>query len=312
MIKMKFWITLLSVAIIGMISTTTVYAAGVTVPYGHTFNVNTSTLNANGDVNNEGTLQLDTGVIMLNGNWSNYGVFSSGTGAVVLNSTFNQQSVLTGGDSSAFYVLDVLNAHPSGVTFADELYCDTLNAVSGVKKLSFSVIGFHTIFSTFNVNGSEGNLIELASLTPSVDWNLDAPTSDVNYLSVSHSQEIDGKLITAYNSVNGGNNMNWKFIIPIPDILDKVGDLDPGAFKNPNNQNALINKLNAVMDAIDNGDYVDSLNKLKNDILKRMDGCGGDVNGSPDKNDWITDCDAQAIIYPVVLNAIALLEQELL
>ncbi len=107
--------------------------------------------------------------------------------------------------------------------------------------------------------------------------------------------------------VNGGNNKNWIFPILIPTIIDKIGNLDPGVFKNSSNQNALINKLNEVMDAIDNGDYVDSLNKLKNDILKKTNGCA--TIGEPDKDDWITDCDAQATIYPVVLNAIALLEQ---
>lgn len=107
--------------------------------------------------------------------------------------------------------------------------------------------------------------------------------------------------------VNGGNNKNWIFPILIPTIIDKIDNLDPGVFKNSSNQNALINKLNEVMDAIDNGDYVGSLNKLKNDILKETNGCA--TIGEPDKDDWITDCDAQATIYPVVLNAIALLEQ---
>ena len=107
--------------------------------------------------------------------------------------------------------------------------------------------------------------------------------------------------------VNGGNSKNWIFPILIPTIIDKIGNLDPGVFKNSNNQNALINTLNAVVDAIDNGDYEDSLNKLKNDILKKTNGCA--TIGEPDKDDWITDCDAQATIYPVVLNAIALLEQ---
>ncbi len=40
-------------------------------------------------------------------------------------------------------------------------------------------------------------------------------------------------------------------------------------------------------------------------MLKKTDGCV--VSSSPDKNDWIKDCDAQAEIYPLVVDAINLL-----
>ncbi len=46
---------------------------------------------------------------------------------------------------------------------------------------------------------------------------------------------------------------------------------------------------------------------LKKDILKKTDGCA--VNGSPDKKDKIKDCDAQALIYPLILEVINLVEQ---
>lgn len=170
-------------------------------------------MDVRGDVDNAGTLQLNTGEISLDGDWTNnLGSFISGTGTVILNSTTNQQSVLTGGSSSAFYVLDVLNSHSSGVAFTDELYCDTLNATTGVKKLSFETGGFHTISSTFNVNGSSGNYITLAPLTPLTNWYLNTPTTIVDYLNVSHSQEIDGDVIYACNSIDSGNNTNWLFV----------------------------------------------------------------------------------------------------
>lgn len=91
------------------------------------------------------------------------------------------------------------------------------------------------------------------------------------------------------------------------ETMDVMNGLDEQLFNNPNNQNALTNKLNAVIVAIENGEYEDSLKKLKNDILKKMDGCA--KTGEPDKNDWIKDCDAQAEVYPLVLEMIALLEQ---
>ena len=139
MFKMRSGVTLLVMAVIGIISTTLAHAAGLTIPFGHTVNVNTSTVNVSGDVNNEGILQLSTGAINLDGNWSNIGSFISGTGTVTLNSSTNAQSVITGGAPSAFNILTDLNTHLSGVTFSDTLYCDTLNATTGVKKLSFRI-----------------------------------------------------------------------------------------------------------------------------------------------------------------------------
>jgi len=211
MFKLKFEFIFIVVAIFGMMSYSPIHAAGITVPFGHTVNVNNSNWIITGDIINEGTLGANTGEIILDGDWSNYGTFNSSTGTVTLDSVSNTQSVQTGGVGSAFHVLDVLNSHSSGVVFTDTLYCDTLNATTGVQKLSFDTFGMHTIYSTFNVNGSTGNLITLAPVAASTNWSLDAPTSTVNFLSVSYSQEVAGNLITACNSVDGGNNTNWDF-----------------------------------------------------------------------------------------------------
>jgi hypothetical protein len=211
MFKLRFRYILLLTALIGAISTGSVHAAGLKVPFGHTVNVNGNTVNVSGDVNNEGTLQTSTGAISLSGNWSNLGSFIRGSGTVGLNSTTNAQSVITGGAASAFNILTVLNTHSSGVAFADELYCDTLNATPGVQKLSFDNFGIHTITSNFNVNGSSGNLITLAPTTVSTIWSLNAPASTVSFLSVSYSDASPGGLITACDSNDGGNNTNWNF-----------------------------------------------------------------------------------------------------
>ena len=56
----------------------------------------------------------------------------------------------------------------------------------------------------------------------------------------------------------------------------------------------------------EDGEYEDAAKKLEHDILKKMDGCA--VTGNPDKNDWIKDCGAQAVVYPLVLEVIGLLK----
>jgi hypothetical protein len=93
----------------------------------------------------------------------------------------------------------------------------------------------------------------------------------------------------------------------IQDTEAVVASLDPGAFKNPNMQDTLIdNKLNAVIAYIEAGNYPAALDQLENDILAKTDGCANE--GKPDPNDWITNCEAQAEVYPLILDLIELVK----
>jgi hypothetical protein len=82
-----------------------------------------------------------------------------------------------------------------------------------------------------------------------------------------------------------------------------IANLAPSAFKNANMQNALLNKLNAVIASIESGDYSDALGQLQNDVLGKTHGCA--TSGATDKNDWITNCTAQSLVYTPLLNIIA-------
>ncbi len=185
---------------------------GLIIANGHKFDANTGTLNITGGITNSGTLQLSSGLINIGGNWTNSGVFIAGTSNVTINSSTQSQSVITGGASSGFNTLVITNSHASGVVFNDTLHCKILDAVPGVKKLLFANIGIHSILTDFNVNGSKGNLISIAPFNPGRSWNLDAPSTSVNFLNVSGSHEADGKLITAFDSIDSGNNRNWEFV----------------------------------------------------------------------------------------------------
>jgi hypothetical protein len=80
-----------------------------------------------------------------------------------------------------------------------------------------------------------------------------------------------------------------------------VNGLDPAVFINANLQNATTNKVVAVLDQIEQG-----LDKLENDLLAKLNGCA--EGGAPDRNDWITDCRAQGQVYPLIIEAMGLLE----
>lgn len=70
--------------------------------------------------------------------------------------------------------------------------------------------------------------------------------------------------------------------------------------------NALTNKINAVLQDVDQGLYQQALDKLQNDILAKTDGCA--KTGAPDKNDWLKDCSSQNQVYPLIIQTINLLK----
>lgn len=87
---------------------------------------------------------------------------------------------------------------------------------------------------------------------------------------------------------------------------DQINALDDGTLKNNNLKNSLTNKINAALTMIEEGRYQEALDKLEYDILEKTNGCAD--NGAPDNNDWIKDCDAQAEVYPLVMEAIEYLQ----
>jgi hypothetical protein len=89
--------------------------------------------------------------------------------------------------------------------------------------------------------------------------------------------------------------------------VDVINGLAPGSLKNPNMANALTNKIAALIQMIERGNYAEALDKLSHDILAKTNGCA--TVGAPDKNDWITDCTAQAQVYPYLVEAMTLLQQ---
>jgi hypothetical protein len=89
------------------------------------------------------------------------------------------------------------------------------------------------------------------------------------------------------------------------ETIDSINLLDPAGFRNSNMQNTLTNKINAVLEMIEQGRYQEALDKLENDILNKTNGCA--ESGAPDNNDWIRDCDAQNQVYPLIIEVIALL-----
>ena len=90
------------------------------------------------------------------------------------------------------------------------------------------------------------------------------------------------------------------------DLITAINMLPSDDFVNRNMQRALTNMVIAILRMIDRGDYLGALTSLTLNVLSKTDGCA--ISGTPDSNDWLS-CDAQSIIYPLVLVEIELLRR---
>jgi hypothetical protein len=82
-------------------------------------------------------------------------------------------------------------------------------------------------------------------------------------------------------------------------IADQAA-LPDAVFKNPNMRKTMTNKLNSIIANIEAKNYQEALAQLENDLLPKTDGFYG---GNP-KNDWIKTQEAQAELYPALVEII--------
>jgi hypothetical protein len=87
----------------------------------------------------------------------------------------------------------------------------------------------------------------------------------------------------------------------VGDAMGVISTLPPTDFKNRTMAKALTNKLGSVLGLVDVGYYQEAVDKLDNDLLKKMDGYA--TTGGPDKNDWIQSGMSQAAVAPLLKDA---------
>jgi len=92
----------------------------------------------------------------------------------------------------------------------------------------------------------------------------------------------------------------------LAELLEDIDTFPEEAFARANMRNALANKINATMNMAAEGNYTEALDKMRNDLLPKTDGCA--IEGAPQPNDWITSCEEQTRVYHLILHTIRLLE----
>jgi hypothetical protein len=99
------------------------------------------------------------------------------------------------------------------------------------------------------------------------------------------------------------------FIKALWRAIDAINGLERSDINNYNNKKALTNKILSVIYNYLKGEYdFRMLDKLRDDIAGKFDGCALDVPSAVDQNDWIMNCDAQGLVYPHLKSAILILD----
>jgi len=92
----------------------------------------------------------------------------------------------------------------------------------------------------------------------------------------------------------------------LSEAAEIINELEPENFTNEDSAIALTNEIYDALAMMDDGLLTEALYVLENDILERTNGCA-DI-GEPDDNDWITTYEGQGEVYPLIVEAIELLE----
>ena len=84
------------------------------------------------------------------------------------------------------------------------------------------------------------------------------------------------------------------------DATSLIDSFVDDAVDNPNNKKTFQKKIAKVVDMFEEGLYTSALNKLRNDVLSKADGCAGDPEGDPDGSDWIIACEEQTELWTIL------------
>jgi hypothetical protein len=85
-------------------------------------------------------------------------------------------------------------------------------------------------------------------------------------------------------------------VADVQHLQQEIAALDSGLFKNKSAQNALVNKLNAVVQRVSQGKYADAVAQLRNVVLPKVTG------------GWITDPATEAVVVLEIESLITTLE----
>lgn len=151
----------------------------------------------------------------------------------------------------------------------------------------------------------DGDICPIWPFNEAADHNAGFATRSATMIRVDPLPEgttdID-TLETGWNYVDEGKIIVYGAVDPLPTINTKINELyrqlrteENSDFKHRMLKWVMAFKLSALQKKINKGRHSAALTKIERGLLAKTDGCV--QTGSPDRNDWITDCDLQTRTY---------------
>jgi hypothetical protein len=97
----------------------------------------------------------------------------------------------------------------------------------------------------------------------------------------------------------------------IRDIVGVINDdITPSDWKNENLDGPMIHWLQSIIEMVEDELYAEALAKLQTNVLPKIDGCDDCTPPEPcvpENNDFLTTCQAQGLVFPLIMDVIDLL-----
>ncbi len=218
------------------------------------------------------------------------------------------------------YVIELIVSDPWDSSAADTVNVSFDNVIPVAEPgENQSVIVGDTVY----LDGSESYDDNLDTL--SYDWNfvvvpedstaeLNNPTSvDPNFVTDMPGEYIVSLIVNDGLEDSEPANISIMAIshqdaatAALQDAIDAMNALPNENFKHRTLKRTLTKRVSLALNMIDRERYAIAWGILRLTVLPRMDGCAD--GGEPDRIDWIITCEAQEQVYPLINEAISLLE----
>jgi hypothetical protein len=145
---------------------------------------------------------------------------NGGTSNIVFNTTVAQVSFNPNNAATSVTYYKITQAGTNTLLLNDGVTLNTLQNTAQPTTITFNnavTTGFPFVIDNFNVSGTAGNLVTLASKTPGSQFTLAKNTGGkvlVSYLTISDSNVTPAGYWfapTSQGNVDGGNNTGWNF-----------------------------------------------------------------------------------------------------
>ena len=224
-------------------------------------------------------------------------------------------------DKAGTYVVSLIVNDDTVDSTPDTMSISTINVapIADAGLVQSVVVGDLVTLDGSGSSDADGNSLIFNWTFTSIPPDSTATLNDPNLVGPGFTADASGTYVVSLTVNDGAVDSSpdttsifavtqlTAAITKIQDTIDAINLLDRGVFKNKKHQKKFTKKLNKAIKEIEKGKSDKAKKILEKDILKKTDGCA--VNGSPDKKDEIKDCDAQALVYPLILEVITLVEQ---